>query len=169
MGAHVLDVVSIELEKFIRQIFEPDMQIATYPVRSGIISAWGAVEIGYDHSKCQISTTYDDKWSYCPRYSGDDPQPILFDLLVSGDGVVIYDTLSGQHITHTFENPKFFENVLDHIWDNIDFMLRIVQVRLEWIVSSQVTIPELGDATERLAVLKEKMKLFEGRYRSIRL
>lgn len=172
MGAQVLDVVTVELEEFLRQIFEPDIQITSYPVRSGSMSPWGAVEIGSSHSKCQICTKYDDKWSYCPRYPREGPQPLSFDFQITGDGVVVQDVITCQYITHTLDNPEVFNQILDHIFYNIDFLLREVQVRFEWVISQQGIDPdfdEYGDVSGHLAVLREKRKLFNERYRSVEL
>lgn len=169
----VLAIISMELNRLLSHIFQPEFEIEILPFGLGHQSVWGVQSVDNDHFRGEIYTTMSDDWAYCPRYPKE-PQvsSASFNFRLDGDGVWVVDVISGRNTPHTFEDPRFFEQVLDHIFYNVDFLLREVQVRFEWVISQQGVDPdfdEYGDVSGRLAVLKEKRKLFGERYRSVEI
>ncbi len=167
-----LDIIAGEFEALLKTIFEPELLVSTTLFAENTETVWGAIRTDPDMYQIGIYRGLDNSydWCFCPNQSNSNPNVVLAEIRLDGDGFVFYNEILRQQCIYQLADPRCFERLLDHVWFDFDCKLSEAQCRMEWIIQQQEMSSEFdgyGDIESRLHVLKSKRPLFAQRYKAI--
>jgi hypothetical protein len=172
-GASPLAIIAGEFELILKTIYEPELLISTTFFAENTQTVWGTINTEPDLYQIDVYRGLADgyDWCFCPRQPNTNPNIVLAEIRLNGDGFSYYDEILRQQCVYSLADPRCFERLLDHVWFDLDCKLGETQCRMEWIVQQQKVsseFDEYGDIESRLYVLKSKRPLFAQRYKAIK-
>lgn len=170
-GASPLAIFAGEFEALLKSVYEPDLLVCTSFIEHNTVTVWGAFTTDPDHFIIEVYRGHEDEydWSYCPRQPHFNPNPVLVEVRLTGDGLSIYDEHLQQKFVYPLEDPACFEKALEQVRYELECKFGEAESRFEWIAYEQTHNPEFdeyGDVESRLHVLKGKRRLFDQRFRA---